>query len=148
MRGWGEGHRCSIPVRLNPPQLCTRRFLHLHDHLTTSEERVADELARAQSNLRVGHVGRIRPATRQLAVSHKYNRAGLGLQWTYWTEIDLAVVDYLWLAGGKMEMSNLLRRVGGRQCASLSLPRRPATKLRKQMRAWMFFPLVKIRTYS
>jgi hypothetical protein len=24
-----------------------------------------------------------------------------------WTEIDLAVVDYLWLAGGKMEMSNL-----------------------------------------
>jgi hypothetical protein len=32
-------------------------FLHLHDHLTTTEEGVADELARAQGNLGVGHVG-------------------------------------------------------------------------------------------
>ncbi len=31
--------------------------MHLHDHLATSEEGVADELARAQSNLRIGHVG-------------------------------------------------------------------------------------------
>jgi hypothetical protein len=31
--------------------------LHLHNHLTASEEGVADELARAQSNLRVGHGG-------------------------------------------------------------------------------------------
>lgn len=30
---------------------------HLHDHLTTTEEGVADELARAQGNLGVGHVG-------------------------------------------------------------------------------------------
>jgi hypothetical protein len=32
-------------------------FLHLHDHLTASEEGVADELARAQGNLGVGHDG-------------------------------------------------------------------------------------------
>jgi hypothetical protein len=55
--------------------LCARQFLHLHDHLTTSEERVADELARAQSNLRVGHVGKIRPAARQLDRVHKCDTA-------------------------------------------------------------------------
>jgi hypothetical protein len=30
-------------------------FLHLHDHLATTEEGVADELARAQGYLGVGH---------------------------------------------------------------------------------------------
>lgn len=29
---------------------------NLHNHLLAAEERVADELARAQSNLRVGHL--------------------------------------------------------------------------------------------
>jgi hypothetical protein len=32
-------------------------FLHLHDHLATTEEGVADELARAQGYLGVGHDG-------------------------------------------------------------------------------------------
>jgi hypothetical protein len=32
-------------------------FLHLHDHLAATEEGVADELARAQGNLGVGHDG-------------------------------------------------------------------------------------------
>jgi hypothetical protein len=32
-------------------------FLHLHDHLAATEEGVADELARAQGNLGVGHGG-------------------------------------------------------------------------------------------
>jgi hypothetical protein len=50
-------------------------FLHLHDHLTTSEERVADELARAQSNLGVGHDGLIRPATLELDAAHNLHKA-------------------------------------------------------------------------
>lgn len=33
-----------------------RYILHLHNHLATAEEGVADELARAQGNLRIGHV--------------------------------------------------------------------------------------------
>ena len=33
-----------------------RVFLHLHNHLTTTEEGVADELARAQSDLRISHI--------------------------------------------------------------------------------------------
>ena len=40
-----------------PELLPVLYFLHLHDHLATTEEGVADELARAQGNLRVGHIG-------------------------------------------------------------------------------------------
>ena len=51
-----------MPIRLGPchmPSPTRRVFLHLHDHLTATEERVADELARAQSNLGISHVGAV-----------------------------------------------------------------------------------------
>ena len=53
------GWRTSLHsnVRACPSQLHVRCAVHLHDHLATSEKGVADELARAQSNLRIGHVG-------------------------------------------------------------------------------------------
>lgn len=35
---------------------CCDRGVHLHDHLAAAEEGVADELARAQSNLGISHV--------------------------------------------------------------------------------------------
>ena len=65
MRDWGGEHRYVAMVRPDPWQSHARYILHLHDHLATSEEGVADELARAQSNLRVGHIEEIRPGTRQ-----------------------------------------------------------------------------------
>ena len=68
-----------------------------------------------------------------LDVVHNCERASRFVEWTYWTEIDPAVVDSAWLAGGGMEMSNLrcvVSAVGGAP-ASLRLPRRPAAKLGK-----------------
>jgi hypothetical protein len=48
--------RC-FPRNPSLPPVCVS--WHLHDHLAATEERVADELARAQSNLGVGHVGAV-----------------------------------------------------------------------------------------
>jgi len=51
-----------MPIRLIPchmPCPSRRVFQHLHDHLTASEEGVANELARAQGNLGISHVGAV-----------------------------------------------------------------------------------------
>lgn len=69
------GDVCAVGVEdiaiWQPSDLVDRNYcqyrivysMHLHDHLATTEERVADELARAQGNLRVGHDGGMcRPA--------------------------------------------------------------------------------------
>jgi hypothetical protein len=51
----GVGCQKQMPFPMRPA--ATVYFLHLHNHLATTEERVADELARAQSNLGISHGG-------------------------------------------------------------------------------------------
>jgi hypothetical protein len=67
--GVGCQKQMPFPIRLSTNMVCP----DLHDHLATTEERVADELARAQRDLRISHgVG--------LTVSTCSGREGLAME--------------------------------------------------------------------